>query len=506
MPHFNTPNVHALIPFCEPPRSWATSELFRVNNRYSVVRLLGQGSFGSVFLAIDEVEFRRVALKVLSPVIAPTWNGIERFKREAEALQRLGDGTRIVKLCDYGETTPSTSPTGLPFICMDYLPGRTLKQMLDEWHYLPQFEAIRIAVDIARALELVSSSDYGHRDIKPANVIQDILHGARFCVIDLGLAFCPDNFLEDLTHGYVAGTTRYMAPERLRNRVYEASAPTDLYSLGCVLYEMLGGEHPFPQQQIVDHTIAKQNGTFPPLRSKRPEVSAELEQLTHELLDPNPRLRPQTPQVVVERLLQVCEQAKSAPVSGHAQWPKVSSGIMEDALRSYGASALELPQEWSHASSGLLLSMASRKEMSLQMVDAAFKGCDTMLKIQFDVRRQFVSEVREILKLSTSLLAESVKLGKQLFAKAQNLPRFCGHITQLVDALHEFNSLAVSWCLAESTVDGEVDSASWGMLEKIVWECLCKLLDTEHELVQDQVFLADLLLAEIERQRLLRAA
>lgn len=207
-------------------------------SRYRLDREIGRGGTSVVYAAWDVAHSRNVAIKVLRPEI-PEAIGADRFSREIRIASGLNH-PGIMPLLDSGEVA------GRFYYVMPLIQGESLRDRLQREKQLPVEEAIRIARDVAAALEHAHSHGVVHRDVKPPNILLD---GARTIVADFGLAralpasaFARDESLS--TSGLVFGTVLYMAPEQAGGQAVDARA--DVYGLGCVLYEMLVGEPPFP--------------------------------------------------------------------------------------------------------------------------------------------------------------------------------------------------------------------------------------------------------------------
>src|SRR6184192_2852697 len=204
-------------------------------DRYTIERELGRGGMATVYLAQDRKHHRQVAIKVLKPELAAAL-GPERFLREIETAARLNH-PHILPLHDSGEAT------GLLYYVMPYVEGETLRNRLDRAGQLPVAEAVQIVREVADALSHAHSHDVVHRDIKPENILLEAGHAV---VSDFGIARSIRAAAgASLTAtGIAIGTPGYMSPEQgvASARVDER---TDIYSLGCVLYEMLAGEPPF---------------------------------------------------------------------------------------------------------------------------------------------------------------------------------------------------------------------------------------------------------------------
>ncbi len=211
-------------------------------DRYVIERELGSGGMATVYLARDLKHRRFVALKVLSPALAASL-GADRFLREIELAARL-QHPHIVTVFDSGDAG------GILWYTMPYVEGETLRARLERERQLPLDVALRIAVEAARALEFAHQHGVLHRDVKPENLL--LTTDGSTMVADFGIAR-PWGEMSQLTQsGVVVGTPAYMSPEQAAGE-RALDARTDIYALGCVLYEMLAGEMPYsgPNAQAV---------------------------------------------------------------------------------------------------------------------------------------------------------------------------------------------------------------------------------------------------------------
>ena len=235
-------------------------------SQYTIERELGRGGMATVYLARDLRHDRRVALKVLHPELGATL-GPERFQREIHLAARLSH-PNILPVFDSGETA------GRLWYAMPYVDGQSLRQRLGREAQLGVAEATRIASQVAAALAHAHGQGIVHRDIKPENIL---LAGDRALVADFGIAKALDgSSTEKLTEtGLSVGTPAYMSPEQGTGG--QVDARSDLYALGCVLYEMLAGGPPFtgPTAQAImaRHAV----DPVPPLRTVRATIPRAIE-------------------------------------------------------------------------------------------------------------------------------------------------------------------------------------------------------------------------------------
>lgn len=233
-------------------------------DRYRLDRELGQGGMAIVYLAEDLKHRRQVALKALRPELAAVCCEPDRFLREIEIAARLAH-PHILPLYDSGQADR------LLYYVMPYVAGESLRDRLRREKQLPLDEALRITAEVADALAFAHAQGVVHRDIKPENILFQAGHAV---VSDFGIARAvTESGGEALTAtGMAVGTPAYMSPEQAAGE-HDVDARSDLYALGCVLYEMLVGEPPFtgPTAQVV---MAKRfSDPVPSVRRLRSGVS-----------------------------------------------------------------------------------------------------------------------------------------------------------------------------------------------------------------------------------------
>ncbi|HEY7636747.1 MAG TPA: serine/threonine-protein kinase, partial [Gemmatimonadales bacterium] len=252
-----------------------TESTFRVaaalTSRYQIERELGRGGTATVYLAQDLRHNRRVAVKVLYPELAASL-GAERFLREVEIAASLTH-PHILPLYDSGRA-PASDEDGLLYYVMPYVEGESLRHRLRREIQMPVEEAVRVAREVASALSYAHQHGIVHRDIKPENIL---LEGEHAVVADFGVARAIETASsERLTEtGLAVGTASYMSPEQASG-TGRVDGRSDIYSLGCVLFEMLAGEPPFAggtQQAIVAKHM---QAPVPDLRVVRPAVTPRL--------------------------------------------------------------------------------------------------------------------------------------------------------------------------------------------------------------------------------------
>ena len=250
------------------------------SGRYEIVEHLARGGMAEVYVAYDQLLDRRVALKVLFPEFAADRSFVERFRREARSAAGLNHHN-VVSVYDTGEED------GTYFIVMEYVEGRTLRDIIrSEGPLLPQ-RAADIGADIAAALAFAHRHGVVHRDVKPGNVLID--RAGRVKVTDFGIARAGD-MQENLTQtGAVMGTATYFSPEQAQGGAIDPRS--DVYSLGVVLYEMVTGRPPFSGDSPVAIAYQHVRETPAPPSSVNPDVPPDFEACVLKCLAKNPANR-----------------------------------------------------------------------------------------------------------------------------------------------------------------------------------------------------------------------
>jgi tRNA A-37 threonylcarbamoyl transferase component Bud32 len=268
-----------------------------LDGRYQLGSLLGAGGMARVYLATDRVLERQVAVKVLSPSDAQDPVFVERFRREARAAARLSH-PNIVAVFDSG------SDADQPYLVMEYVPGQSLAQLLARQGRLAPRRAVELAIQVCAALAAAHAQGLVHRDIKPANVL--VSPDGKVKVTDFGIV--KASAATTLTGtGTVLGTAAYLSPEQAQGGPVDARS--DLYGLGCVLYELLCGSPPFGSgADRSPVAIATRHVSEPPEppSARNPQVAPALETVMLTTLAKDPAQRYQSAvelQHALERVL-----------------------------------------------------------------------------------------------------------------------------------------------------------------------------------------------------------
>jgi eukaryotic-like serine/threonine-protein kinase len=272
-----------------------------LDDRYDVVRPLGSGGMGEVYLARDRVLGRDVALKVLRKQYAGDDEFAERFKREAMSAASLSH-PNIVQVYDRGETVEGAS-----YIAMEYVPGGTLKERISTEGPLETADAAGLGAQVAEALGAAHDRGMVHRDIKPQNVLLTARGGAK--VADFGIARAGSSATISRT-GSVMGTAGYMSPEQALGK--PATPKSDLYSLGVVLYEALTGELPYTADNPIAVSMKHVNEPLRPPIELNPRIPRGMNAIVTKLLAKDPEDRYADADVLAEDLWRVNRGLKPA--------------------------------------------------------------------------------------------------------------------------------------------------------------------------------------------------
>lgn len=270
--------------------------------KYELIRLLGQGGMGKVFLGEHRGLGIPVAVKTLHPEIVASSDYVRRFQHEAHAASLLNH-PNVVHVYDFG------TDNGTLYLVMEFLQGRSLASWLNQLMDPPPLvEVVEIMSQLLDAFSVAHAYGIVHRDLKPDNVYLTEMAGKRLVkVLDFGLAHVDDKRDQGPTltaKNVVAGTPAYMSPEQCRSLVVGPSA--DIYSLGCVLTEMLQLRPPFSGNSAIEMLANQMFSPPPPLArpSQAEPVPPLLERLRLDLLAKVPEKRPRTPAEVKARLLE----------------------------------------------------------------------------------------------------------------------------------------------------------------------------------------------------------
>ncbi|NLL18795.1 MAG: Stk1 family PASTA domain-containing Ser/Thr kinase [Clostridia bacterium] len=251
-----------------------------IGNRYELVEKLGGGGMAIVYKGKDRLLSRAVTIKILREQMASDAEVVRRFQQEAQAVAKLSH-PNIVSIYDVGQEQD------LYYLVMEYIEGRTLKEIIQEKGRLEPEEAIGYARQLCDALQHAHDSNIIHRDIKPQNIL--ITNQGQAKVTDFGIAKAASNATMTYSGSAFIGTVQYISPEQARGDM--ATIHTDIYSAGIVLYEMLTGQLPFEGDTAIGIAIKHIQADYPKPSSIVPDLPIELEQVITKALAKKPQDR-----------------------------------------------------------------------------------------------------------------------------------------------------------------------------------------------------------------------
>jgi serine/threonine-protein kinase len=264
---------------------------------FHVLRRLGQGGMGQVYLAEQVSLKRKVALKLLRADLAANTTSLHRFKAEAEAVARATHAN-IVQVYFSGESS------GLHYMALEYVEGRNLREYLEKKGSPTIMVALGIKTQVAAALQRASELGIIHRDIKPENIL--LTRSGEVKVADFGLSRCFDENTQPLNltqSGVTMGTPLYMSPEQVEGKPVDPRS--DIYSFGITCYQMFAGQPPFTGQSPFEVALQHVNKEPQPLAEVRPDLPPELCAVVHKMVAKKPEERFQTGREVVRELNRV---------------------------------------------------------------------------------------------------------------------------------------------------------------------------------------------------------
>lgn len=276
--------------------------------RYELQELIGGGGMADVYKAQDKLLDRAVAVKILHQQYANDAEFVEKFRREATAAAKLAH-PNIVNIYDVGEDG------GSQYIVMEYVSGPTLKEVIQQKGCLEPIEAVRIAKEIASALESAHRNNLVHCDIKPHNIL--VMPDGHIKVTDFGIARAVS--ASTMTYsGSVMGSVHYFSPEQAKGTVI--TTKSDVYSLGVVLYEMLTGKLPFNGETSVSIALKHLQEEPVPIRQLNPSIPPVLEAIVQKAMSKDPADRPSSTELYAD-----LNQAKSMLADRGASQEAVSN-------------------------------------------------------------------------------------------------------------------------------------------------------------------------------------
>ena len=251
----------------------------KINDRYEIIRSIGEGGMANVYLAYDTILDRNVAIKVLRGDLANDEKFVRRFQREALSASSLSH-PNIVAMYDVGEDN------GLYYIVMEYVEGKTLKQLLKKRGNLTLSEAIDIMLQLTDGMAHAHDSYIVHRDLKPQNImIQD---DGQIKITDFGIAMALNSTQLTQTNS-VMGSVHYLPPEQAAGK--GTTIKSDIYSMGIIFYELLTGELPFKGDSAVEIALKQMKEPLPDVHKLNPDIPQSIENIILRSTAKNPKNR-----------------------------------------------------------------------------------------------------------------------------------------------------------------------------------------------------------------------
>ena len=251
----------------------------KINDRYQIVKTIGEGGMANVYLAVDTILNRNVAVKVLRGDLADDEKFVRRFQREALSASKLSH-PNIVEMYDVGEDN------GLYYVVMEYIEGKTLKNLIKKRGALTLPEVIDIMIQLTSGLMCAHDSYIIHRDIKPQNVL--ILEDGRVKITDFGIAMALNS--NELTQtNSVMGSVHYLPPEQANGS--GSTIKSDIYSLGILMYELITGKLPFKGDNAVEIAIKQMKEPIPSICKDNAEIPQSIENIILKACAKNPKNR-----------------------------------------------------------------------------------------------------------------------------------------------------------------------------------------------------------------------
>ena len=251
----------------------------KINDRYEIIKTIGEGGMANVYLAHDTILDRKVAIKVLRGDLSNDEKFIRRFKREALSVSNLSH-PNIVEVYDVGEED------GNYYIVMEYIEGKTLKQLLQKRGALTLTEVIDIMSQLTDGLAHAHEAYIIHRDIKPQNIM--IEDNGRIKITDFGIAMALNSTQLTQTNS-VMGSVHYLPPEQANGK--GATVKSDIYSLGILMYELLTGSVPFKGDTAVEIALKHMKEKIPSVRKQNPTIPQSVENIILKATAKNPKNR-----------------------------------------------------------------------------------------------------------------------------------------------------------------------------------------------------------------------
>ena len=268
----------------------------KINERYEIIRAIGEGGMANVYLGYDTILDRNVAIKILRGDLSNDEKFVRRFQREALSASSLAH-PNIVEMYDVGEDD------GLYYIVMEYVEGKTLKQLLKKRGNLTISETIDIMLQLTDGMTHAHDSYIVHRDLKPQNIM--IKDDGQIKITDFGIAMALNSTQLTQTNS-VMGSVHYLPPEQAAGK--GSTIKSDIYSMGIIFYELLSGSLPFRGDNAVEIALKHMRDPLPSLRDENPAIPQSIENIIKRATAKNPKNRYEDARSMHEDLLTALDE------------------------------------------------------------------------------------------------------------------------------------------------------------------------------------------------------
>lgn len=282
----------------------------KINDRYEIIRSIGEGGMANVYLAYDAILDRNVAIKVLRGDLSNDEKFVRRFQREALSASSLAH-PNIVEMYDVGEDD------GIYYIVMEYVEGKTLKQLLKKRGTLTLSEAIDIMSQLTDGMAHAHDSYIIHRDLKPQNIM--IKDDGQIKITDFGIAMALNSTQLTQTNS-VMGSVHYLPPEQASGK--GSTIKSDIYSMGIIFYELLSGSLPFRGDNAVEIALKHMRDPLPSLREDNPSLPQSIENIIRKATAKNPKNRYESARSMHEDLLTALDDERMDEEVYHYKYPE----------------------------------------------------------------------------------------------------------------------------------------------------------------------------------------
>src|SRR5919112_1472041 len=284
-----------------------------LDGRYLVRSRIARGGMATVYLALDQRLDREVAVKVMHPNLADDEDFLHRFTREARSAARLSH-PGIVQVYDQGQHD------GVAFLAMEHVPGRTLRDLMNERGTLTARESLDLLEPVLEALGAAHAAGLVHREVKPENVL--LGDDGRLKVADFGLARAVNSATTSQT-GLLLGTVAYLAPEQVERG--RADARSDVYATGVLLFEMLTGVKPFEGETAVQIAFQHVTNEVPAPSSRAPGAPRRMDEVVAEAAARAPRARPADARELLMLVRETRHRMSAADLDRRVEPPPLAS-------------------------------------------------------------------------------------------------------------------------------------------------------------------------------------